>query len=118
MARKLNLQEQANDILEIAEKYGVEQNFLFITTFQRYQVQLKILQDLQVKIKEDGSLVTKEYVKGRENVYTHPAIGEYNKTSTAANQTVATLIKIIKSLRNGEDEDGGEDELLKALGIR
>ena len=24
MARKLNLQEQANDILEIAEKYGVE----------------------------------------------------------------------------------------------
>ena len=118
MARKLNLQEQANDILEIAEKYGVEQNFLFITTFQRYQVQLKILTDLQAKIKEDGALVTKEYVKGRENVYTHPAIGEYNKTSTAANQTVATLIKIIKSLRNGEDEDGGEDELLKALGIR
>ena len=118
MARKLNLQEQANDILEIAEKYGVEQNFLFITTFQRYQVQLKILQELQAKIKDDGALVTKEYVKGRENVYTHPAIGEYNKTSTAANQTVATLIKIIKSLRNGEDEDGGEDELLKALGIR
>jgi hypothetical protein len=118
MARKLNLQEQANDILEIAEKYGVEQNFLFITTFQRYQVQLKILTDLQAKIKEDGALVTKEYVKGRGNLYTHPAIGEYNKTSTAANQTVATLIKIIKSLRNGEDEDGGEDELLKALGIR
>ena len=118
MARKLNLQEQANDILEIAEKYGVEQNFLFITTFQRYQVQLNILAELQKKIKDEGALVTKEYVKGRQNIYTHPAIGEYNKTSTAANQTVATLIKIIKSLRNGEDEDGGEDELLKALGIR
>lgn len=118
MARKLNLQEQANDILEIAEKYGVEQNFLFITTFQRYQVQLKILTDLQAKIKEDGALVTKEYVKGRGNLYTHPAIGEYNKTSTAANQTVATLIKIIKSLRNGDDENEGEDELLKALGIK
>ena len=117
MARKLNLQEQANDILEIAEKYGVEQNFLFITTFQRYQVQLKILSDLQVKIKEDGALVTKEYVKGRENVYTHPAISEYNKTCTSANQTVATLIKIIKSLRNGDEENGGEDELLRALGI-
>ena len=115
---ELNLKQQAEQILEIAQKHGVEQNFLFITTFQRYQVQLKILQDLQVKIKEDGSLVTKEYVKGRENVYTHPAIGEYNKTSTAANQTVATLIKIIKSLRNGDDEDGGDDELLKALGIK
>ena len=117
MARTLNLQEQAEEILEIAEKHGVEQNFLFITTFQRYQVQLKILTDLQKKIKDEGSLVTKEYVKGRQNVYTHPAIGEYNKTSTAANQTVATLIKIIKSLRNGEDENEGEDELLKALGI-
>ena len=115
---EFNLKQQAEEILKIAQKHGVEQNFLFITTFQRYQVQLKILQDLQVKIKDDGALVTKEYVKGRENIYTHPAIGEYNKTSTAANQTVATLIKIIKSLRNGDDEDGGDDELLKALGIK
>lgn len=118
MGKKPTLQQQAEEVLRIATEHGVEQNFLFITTFQRYQVQLKILTDLEAKIKEDGALVTKEYVKGRENIYTHPAIGEYNKTSTAANQTVATLIKIIKSLRNGEDEDGGEDELLKALGIK
>ena len=114
----MTLQEQAKEILSIAEKHGVEQNFLFITTFQRYQVQLKILADLQKKIQEDGALVTKEYVKGRENIYTHPAIGEYNKTCTSANQTVATLIKIIKSLRDNEGENDGEDELLKALGIR
>ena len=115
----INIQEQANEILRIAQKFGVEQNFLFLTTFKRYQVQLSILNELEQKIKEDGSLVTKEYVKGRENVYTHPAIGEYNKTSTSANQTVATLIKIIKTLRNDEDENNdGEDELLNALGIR
>ena len=112
-----NLEKQAAEVLRIAQEHGVEQNFLFLTTFQRYQVQLTILNNLKEKIEEDGALVTKEYVKGRENIYTHPAIGEYNKTSTAANQTVATLIKIIKSLRNGEDENGGEDELLKALGI-
>ena len=114
----INLEKQAAEVLRIAQEHGVEQNFLFLTTFQRYQVQLTILTNLQEKIEEDGALVTKEYVKGRENVYTHPAIGEYNKTSTAANQTVATLIKIIKSLRNGEGDDGGEDELLKALGVR
>ena len=114
----INIQEQANEILRIAQKFGVEQNFLFLTTFKRYQVQLSILNELEQKIKEDGSLVTKEYVKGRENVYTHPAIGEYNKTSTSANQTVATLIKIIKTLRNDEDDNECEDELLTALGIR
>ena len=113
-----NIQEQANEILRIAQKFGVEQNFLFLTTFKRYQVQLSILNELELKIKEDGSLVTKEYVKGRENVYTHPAIGEYNKTSTSANQTVATLIKIIKTLRNDDEDTENEDELLNALGIR
>lgn len=115
---KLSLSEQAQEIIRIAEKYGVEQNFLFITTFKRYQVQLNILNELEQKIKEDGSLVTKEYVKGRGNIYTHPAISEYNKTSTSANQTVATLIKIFKSMRNDEDDGEGEDELLSALGIK
>lgn len=115
---KLSLNEQAQEIIRIAEKYGVEQNFLFITTFKRYQVQLNILNELEQKIKEDGSLVTKEYVKGRGNIYTHPAISEYNKTSTSANQTVATLIKIFKSMRNDEEDGEGEDELLSALGIK
>jgi hypothetical protein len=115
---KIDLNQQAKEILEIAQKYGVEQNFLFITTFKRYQVQLSILTELEKKINEDGSLVTKEYVKGRGNLYTHPAISEYNKTSTSANQTVATLIKIVKSLRKDDDEEEGEDELLNALGIK
>lgn len=111
------LQQQAEEILRIAEKHGVEQNFLFLTTFKRYQTQLKILSDLEKTINESDALVTKEYVKGRGNLYTNPAIGEYNKTSTSANQTVATLIKIIKSLRSTEDDPEEEDELLKALGI-
>ena len=84
----INLTEKANAILEIAEKQGVEQNFFFITTFQRYQVQIQLLKQLETIIRQDGSLVEKEYVKGRKNVYTHPAIAEYNKTATAANQTV------------------------------
>lgn len=116
---KVSIQEQAQEILRIAEKFGVEQNFLFLTTFKRYQVQLSILTELEQKIKEDGSLVTKEYVKGRENVYTHPAISEYNKTSQSANNTVATLIKILKDLRkDDEDVNEGEDALLNALGIK
>ena len=118
MEKRMTLNEQAQEILRIAQEHGVEQNFFFITTFKRYQVQINILNELEKKINDDGALVTKQYVKGRENLYTHPAIGEYNKTSTSANQTVATLIKIIKSLRN--DEEGGEtdDELLNALGIK
>ncbi len=110
---KLNLNEQAQEILKIAEKHGVEQNFFFITTFKRYQVQLKILNELEKAINDGGVLVTKQYVKGRENIYSHPAIADYNRTTDSANRTVMTLVKIITNLRPDTAED--EDELLKFL---
>ena len=99
---KMSLNEQAQEILRIAEQHGVEQNFFFLTTFKRYQVQLQILNDLENTIKEDGTLVTKEYVKGRKNVYSHPAISDYNRTTDSANKTVSTLMKIIISLRKDD----------------
>lgn len=103
--KSMNLQEQANAILEKAKEKGVSSNFFFVTTFKRYQVQMNILSSLEKEINATGALVTKEYVKGRGNIYTNPAIGEYNKTATAANGTVATLINIVERL--GEDEKKG-----------
>lgn len=111
--KPLDLREQAEEILKIAAQHGVEQNFFFITTFKRYQVQINILTDLEKTIRSEGTLVTKEYIKGRGNVYTHPAIAEYNRTSTSANQTVTTLMKIITTLR--DEQDAGADELMNFL---
>ena len=109
-----SLEAQAGKILEIAEHYGAQGNFMFVTTFKRYLVQINILNELEKVIEADGTLVTKEYVKGRENVYTHPAIGEYNKTTTAANNTAQTLIKILRELAADRDEEG-DDPLLKIM---
>lgn len=99
---RLTLQEQANEILAQAEEKGVSTNFFFVTTFKRYQVQMKIMAELEKAITEDGTMVTKEYVKGRKNVYTNPAITEYNKTANCANGTVSTLINIIKSFSDSD----------------
>lgn len=115
-AEKALLEKQAQEILHIAEQHGVEQNFFFITTFKRYQVQINILNDLELAIKSDGTMVTKEYVKGRGNIYTHPAITEYNKTANGANQTVTTLMKIIATMR--DDDEDNENELLNFLKSR
>lgn len=108
MARKLSLQEQAEKILEEAEQRGAESNFFFITTFKRYQVQMKVLQELEKTISSEGPTVEKEYVKGRKNIYTNPAISEYNKTATAANGTVQTLIKILTALNDNNEGKAGE----------
>lgn len=114
MAKKLTLNEQAKEIMRIAEESGVQSNFFFITTFKRYQVQLSILNELEKTMKEEGMLVSKEYVKGRKNLYSNPAVAEYNKTTDSANKTVATLIRIIKSF-NVEESTEELDPLMKMI---
>lgn len=112
---KVDLNEQAREILKIAEDAGVQSNFFFVTTFKRYQVQLNILNELEKSLKSDGMQVTKEYVKGRKNLYSNPAIQDYNRTTDSANKTVATLMRI---LRNFGVEDAGEhdaDPLMKII---
>lgn len=113
---KMNLQEQAVEILRIAEETGVQTNFFFVTTFKRYQVQISILNDLEKSIEQDGMLVKKEYVKGRKNLYTNPAVREYNTTTDSANRTVTTLMKIIQGFGKSDAErDGGDVDPLLAL---
>lgn len=109
----MTLQEQANKILKQAEERGVSSNFFFVTTFKRYQVQMATLASLEKAIAEHGATVTKEYVKGRQNLVINPAITEYNKTATAANGTVATLINIVKSFANDPDATDALTEFLK-----
>lgn len=117
---KRTLNEQAQEILRIAEESGVQSNFFFITTFKRYEVQLNILTKLEEAIKQEGILVDKEYVKGRKNLYSNPAVSDYNKTTDSANKTVATLMRIIRNFNfaeNSEESDpllaiinGGDEE--------
>ena len=114
--KKMDINEQAQEIMRIAEESGVQSNFFFITTFKRYQVQLTMLNELERKMKDDGMLVTKEYVKGRKNLYSNPALREYNSTTDCANRTVATLMKILKNYNvNDGTEIEVEDPLLKMI---
>lgn len=112
---KLSLNEQAQEIIRIAEETGVQTNFFFVTTFKRYQVQLSNLSELEKAIKENGTLVTKEYVKGRANIYVNPAVTEYNKTTDSANRTVTTLMKIIKGFAKEDEERDADCDPLMAI---
>ena len=97
---KKELKDQAKEILELAKNYGVEQNLLFATTFERYQTQLQILDELKATIESDGFFIDKTYVKGESNLYSHPAVTQFNRTTDSANKTVVTLMKIITTLRD------------------
>lgn len=102
---KIDLNKQAKEILKRAQEKGVENSYLFITTFRRYQEHVAHLMDLEEALQEDGLMVTKEYVKGRENIYVHPAVTAYNQTAGAADKTAQLLLKyIVQPL--GDDKGG------------
>ncbi len=112
--QKKDLKRQANEILKLAEESGLQSNYFFVTTFERYQVQLQILDDLKEAIENEGMLVKKEYVKGRKNVYSNPAVSDYNRTTDSANKTVATLLRILKSF-DAEQAQEEQDPLMEII---
>lgn len=101
-----SLEAQAKAILKMAEDSGLESNYFFVTTFQRYQTQLEILDALKDEIDETGLTVKKSYVKGKSNVYSSPCVQAFNRTTDSANKTVATLMRILK---NFDTSDAKED---------
>lgn len=108
-----SLKEQAAEIKKLAEDAGLQTNFFFVTTFDRYLEQLAILDRLQAVIDKSDTLIEQVYVKGRSNTVINPAIRAYNSTTDSANKTATTLIRII----NGFKEDEGEsiDPLLSII---
>lgn len=115
MENKTDLDKQADEIMKLAEEGGVRSNFFFRTTFQRYLVQVNNAAELEKIIKKSDATVTKEYVKGRQNIYVNPAYAEYNRTTDSANKTVNTLLKIIREFKVGDDEAKDEDPLVKLI---
>lgn len=109
-----NLDKQAKEIIEMAKSSGVDGNYFFVTSFQRYQTQLKLLEALEKALDEEGILVEKTYIKDSSNLYANPAISQYNKCCDSANKTVATLMKIIKEYGVGSGKKKN-DPLLDIL---
>jgi hypothetical protein len=108
-------QEKRLDMLaekfkETAESLSEEHRYIFESTLETYFQLIKNFKILKEALEADGCLITKEYVKGRQNVYVHPAMSEMNKTVNMLNSTAKTLITIIKDLGSENKEE--VDELM------
>ena len=106
-----DLERRIDEFAAAAAELGIADDLIFSTKFSRYIMQVRILEDLKQQIQEGDLMVKKAYVKDRDNLYVNPAVAEYNKTSTAANQTAVTLVKLMTQLREGASEDDGFDEM-------
>ena len=96
-------------VKQMAAEYGVAENPLFVQTLKNYETVQKAIEMTNAILDSEDMTISKEYVKGRENLYMHPAIKELPKQIDAANKTVDKLLDIIERL--GKKNTTG-DELL------
>ena len=82
----------------MAADYGVADNPLFVQTLKNYETIQKAIEITNGILAAEDMTISKEYVKGRENLYMHPAIKELPKQIDAANKTVDKMLDIIERL--------------------
>lgn len=111
--KQKNFENQEKEFIELADEYGVRDNYLFVTTLEMYRTQMDVLGKLQKALDEEEILVVKEYVKGRKNLYPNPAVSEYNKTADASHKTASTLMRIIKTM--GVESSSDDDSLMELI---
>lgn len=106
MAKKQkNVKEMAEGILQEAIERGYENDASFLTSYHLLEVQIEMLSSLEKSFREDGATITKEYVKGRENVYVHPAVDKYTKTSDSAFNKILKLREMMNQERELTSDD-------------
>lgn len=107
LEQEKRLEMLAEKFKGIAESLSEEHRYIFESTLETYFQLIKNFKVLKEALETDNCLITKEYVKGRQNVYVHPAMSEMNKTVNMLNTTAKTLITIIKELgaENKEEVD-------------
>lgn len=94
------------ELIKLAEEYHVADNALFISAARQYEIQCQVIDMMRDQLNEDGSAVsTKEYVKGRENVYANPLIKELPKHADSANRTLSTMLEIINKLGKRQEKE-------------
>ena len=106
-----NHEQRIADFLADAEKLGISEDFLFVSTLERYATLVKIAERMQQEISESALTATKSYSAGTSNLYASPLLGEYNRTCASADRACALLSKLIETARKHADALAEDEEL-------
>ena len=86
-----------DEIMALAETYGVKDNVLFVSAADRYAEQIKIIQEMQENVA--GKLLMKSTGSmGQEKTETNPLVIQLPKYNDTANKTLSIMLDIIGKL--------------------
>ena len=87
-----------NEIMELAETYGVADNVLFVSASKRYAGQIEMIERLQADVENRGLMVGKTNINGVVNYDANPLIAQLPKYNDTANKTLGVMLDIIQKL--------------------
>lgn len=101
-----------DEIMEMAEQYGVADNVLFVSASKRYAGQLEMIEKIEEDLRTRGLMIEKINVKGDTNIDTNPLAPQLPKFNDTANKTLGVMLDIIQKLgRMTETVNGLELDL-------
>lgn len=96
-------------LLKLGKIYQVDRDEDYKAAAATYAEEAELIAKMRTQLAEDGMTVTKEYVKGRENVCIHPLVQEIPKHVDCANRTLGIIGKII--VERGKEKPDADDPL-------
>ena len=96
-------------LMRFGKIYLVDKDEDYKAAAATYAEEAELIAAMRTQLDADGMTVTKEYIKGRENICVHPLVQEIPKHVDCANRTLKIMADIITE--RGKKKPDTEDPL-------
>ena len=87
-----------DEIMELADQYGVKENVLFVSAATRYAGQVEMIEKIQEDLRDRGMIIEKVNVNGDSVPIANPLAVQLPKYNDTANKTLGVMLNIIEQL--------------------
>ena len=87
-----------DEIMNLAEQYGVKDNVLFVSAADRYAGQMEMIRKIQADLDNRGLVMEVIGSTGQKKIEAHPMAGQLPKYNDTANKTLGVMLDIIDKL--------------------
>ena len=94
-----------DEIMKLADQYGVKDNVLFVSAADRYAEQMKVIGEMQCALGA-GLLMKTIGSQGQEKIEANPLVAQLPKYNDTANKTLGVMLEIIEKL--GREAPAGD----------
>ena len=87
-----------DEIMKLADQYGVKDNVLFVSAAERYAGQVEMIRKIQEDLERRGLILMIVGSQGQQKIEANPMVAQLPKYNDTANKTLGVMLDIIQKL--------------------